>query len=44
VALERELAGRPVTFDRICLVASAKTIPVAMWAVEFTVALNAALA
>jgi hypothetical protein len=35
-ALELDLAGTWIWFDRICVVASAKTIPVADWAVKFT--------
>lgn len=40
--LERDLAGTSICFDRICVVASAKTIPVAEWAVRFTAALHPA--
>jgi hypothetical protein len=42
IALERDLAGVPVCFDRISVVASAKIIPVADWAVRFTAALRPA--
>jgi hypothetical protein len=40
--LERDLAGAQVCFDRICVVASAKTIPIAEWAIRFTVVLHPA--
>lgn len=42
VALERDLAGAPICFDRICVVASAKTIPIAEWAIRFTAVLHPA--
>jgi hypothetical protein len=43
-ALEHDLPGTSVCFDRICVVASAKTIPVAEWAVRFTAAFHPARA
>ncbi|HEY1385917.1 MAG TPA: 2'-5' RNA ligase family protein [Dongiaceae bacterium] len=43
-ALEHDLRGTSVCFDRICVVASAKTIPVAEWAVRFTAAFHPARA
>jgi 2'-5' RNA ligase len=36
IALADDLAGKPIAFDRICVVASAKTIPVADWTIAFT--------
>jgi 2'-5' RNA ligase len=39
-ALGLDLAGALICFDRICVVASAKTIPVADWAVKFTAMLR----
>ena len=40
--LERELAGAEICFDRVCVVASAKTIPIAEWAIRFMVELHPA--
>lgn len=40
--LETRLAARPICFDRICVVASAKTIPISDWAVVSTVGLGIA--
>jgi 2'-5' RNA ligase len=40
-ALAQDLVGRRITFDRICVVGSAKTIPVADWKVEYTAVLPA---
>jgi 2'-5' RNA ligase len=37
--LERDLAGARICFDRICVVASAKTIPIAEWTIRSTAAL-----
>jgi 2'-5' RNA ligase len=42
IALARDLAGKPIAFDRICVVASAKTIPVAEWAIQSTAPLHPA--
>ncbi|MEZ5832368.1 MAG: hypothetical protein R3D05_14425 [Dongiaceae bacterium] len=40
VALELDLAGTSICFDRICVVESAKTIPIANWAVRLTAELR----
>lgn len=41
-ALEHDLAGVSICFDRICVVASAKNIPIADWSIRFTAALHLA--
>lgn len=38
--LEQGMTGRPIRFDRICVVASAKEIPIDQWAVRGSVALR----
>lgn len=41
--IESHVVGRPICFDRICVVASAKTIPIDRWAIASTVGLGAAI-